>query len=97
MAKPKEATDSIFPEESVAPEAGKETPTDAPPPPEKQYRLYNVSGQTLYVVNVDGTITLSPGSYFDLPFSKISHHIKVMSTRGFLKLFEKEEEKNAHR
>jgi len=96
MAKPKEAADSIFPEESVPRETGKESLTDAPSPPEKQYRLYNVSGQTLYVVNSDGTLTLPPGTYCDLPLSKISHHIKLMATRGFLNLFEKEE-KNADR
>jgi len=96
MAKPKEAADSIFPGESALPEIGKEIPTDAPSPPEKQYRIYNVSGQTLYVLNADGTHCLPPGHYYDLPLSKVSHHVKLMATRGFINLFEKEE-KNADR
>ena len=95
MAKPKEATDSPF-DESVAPERDKETLPSTPPSPEKQYRLYNISGQTLYVVNADGTVALPPGSHYDLPLSKISHHIKLMAHRGFINLFEKEEQ-NAHR
>ena len=92
MATPNEATDSLF-SESVLPESGKETRSEIAPPPEKQYRLYNVSGQTLYVVNVDGTICLPPREHYDLPFLKISHHIKLMTRRGFITLFEKEEEK----
>ena len=95
MAKPKEATDSPS-NESVAPATGKGTLSPAPPLPEKQYRLYNISGQTLYVVNVEGTHPLPPGSHYDLPLSKISHHIKLMANRGFLNLFEKEEQ-NADR
>jgi hypothetical protein len=92
MASPKEAADSSFPE-SVAPETEPETLSNASSPPEKQYRLYNVSGQTLYVVNVDGTTPLPPREHYDLPLSKISHHIKLMARRGFITLFEKEEEK----
>lgn len=64
---------------------------NAEPPPEKQYRLYNTSGQTLYVVNSDGTHALRPREYYDLPFAKISYHIKLMVRRGFVGLFEKEE------
>ena len=92
MALAKEATDNPSPE-SVVPEAHKATLAKPEPPPEKQYRLYNVSGQTLYVVNVDGTICLPPREHYDLPFLKISHHIKLMARRGFITLFEKEEEK----
>ena len=77
MAPSKEATDSPSPQ-AVA-------------PPEKQYRLYNSSGQTLYVLNVDGTHCLPPGAHYDFPFTKLSHHIKLMAKRGFVKLFEKEE------
>ena len=87
MASPEEATDSPS-SEPVAPEIGKETLSNADSPPEKQYRLYNVSGQTLYVVNAEGTHCLPPRSHYDLAFSKISHHIKVMVKHGFLKLFE---------
>jgi hypothetical protein len=78
MADSYEATDSPSPE-------------PAAPPPEKWYRLYNTSGQTLYVVNSDGTRVLRPREFYDLPFAKISHHIKLMVRRGFLGLFEKEE------
>jgi hypothetical protein len=90
MASPKETTDSPSPE-SVVPEARKATLAKAEPPPEKQYRLYNVSGQTLYVVNVDGTICLPPREHYDLPSVKVSHHVKLMARRGFITLFEKEE------
>jgi hypothetical protein len=90
MASPKEAADSPFPE-SVAPETDKLPLADTPSPPEKEYRIYNVSGQTLYVVNPDGTICLPPGVHYDLPLSKIGHHVKLMTVRGFIKLFEKEE------
>ena len=91
MASPNEATDLPLPE-SVAPETDKLPLADATPPPEKQYRIYNVSGQTLYVVNIDGTVCLPPGVHYDLPLSKIGHHVKLMAVRGFIKLFEKEEE-----
>ena len=71
------------------------SPEPAAPPPEKekekQYRLYNTSGQTIYVVNAEGTVALRPREYYDLPFSKISHHVKLMVRRGFIRLFEKEE------
>ena len=68
-------------------------PIPAPePPPEKQYRIYNVSGQTLYVINADGTRALPPREHYDLPFTKISHHIKLMARRRFIRLYEKEEE-----
>ena len=92
MATPNEAKD--FPSSKpVFPEARKEipAPVTAAPPPEKQYRIYNTSGQTVYVVNSDGTHCLPPRAYYDLPFSKISHHIKLMARRGFIRLFEKGE------
>jgi hypothetical protein len=83
MAEPYEATD--FPSPEPVPVA--------PPEPEKEkwYRIYNTSGQTLYVVNSDGTHTLRPREFYDLPFAKISFHVKLMVRRGFLRLFEKEE------
>jgi hypothetical protein len=90
MSLPEEATDSSFPQ-PVAPETRKEATPKAEPPPEKQYRLYNTSGQTLYVVTSDGTRALRPREFYDLPFTKISHHIKLMARRGFIRLFEKEE------
>ena len=86
MATPDEIADNSLPE-FLTPAA----PANPEPPAEKQYRLYNVSGQTLYVVNAEGTHCLPPGTHYDLPFAKISHHIKLMATRGFIKLFEKEE------
>ena len=76
MADSYEASDSSSPEPAAS--------------PEKQYRIYNTSGQTLYVVNSEGTIALRPREFYDLPFSKISYHIKLMVRRGFLGLFEKE-------
>jgi len=86
MASSYEATDSPSPEPAA--HGGR---NNAAPPPEKQYRLYNTSGQTLYVVNSDGTHALRPREYYDLPFAKISYHIKLMVRRGFVGLFEKEE------
>jgi hypothetical protein len=87
MAEPYEATDSSS-LEPVAPEVR----NSDRPPAEKEYRLYNTSGQTLYVVNSDGTHALPPREYYDLPFTKLSHHIKLMARRGFITLFEKEKE-----
>jgi hypothetical protein len=80
MVEPNEATDFPSPE-----------PAAPPPEKEKQYRIYNTSGQTLYVVNSEGTRALRPREFYDLPFSKISFHTKLMVRRGFLRLFEKEE------
>jgi hypothetical protein len=90
MAPPKEAADSPSPK-PVLPEKGKEIPANPEPPLEKQYRVYNSSGQTLYVVNSEGTHALPPGEHYDLPFAKISYHLKLMARRGFIALYEKEE------
>jgi hypothetical protein len=85
-----EASDFPSPQ-SDAPETPKEAPVKPVPVPEKQYRIYNTSGQTLYVVNSDGTHCLPPRAYLDLPFSKISYHIKLMARHKFINLYEKEE------
>jgi hypothetical protein len=90
MATPDEIADNSLPKFFTPATLANANP-GPPAEKEKQYRLYNVSGQTLYVVNIDGTHCLPPGSHYDLPFAKISHHIKLMATRGFIKLFEKEE------
>ena len=89
MVEPNEATD--FPSPEPVHKTRKNAAAPSPPEKEKQYRLYNTSGQTLYVVNADGTRTLRPREFYDLPFSKISFHIKLMARRGFVRLFEKEE------
>src|ERR1700751_2902134 len=76
---------------SSAPETPKKSPVSFALAPEKQYRIYNVSGQTLYVVNSDGTHALPPRAHYDLPFSKVSFHIKLMARQKFINLYEKEE------
>lgn len=99
MDEPYEATDSPSPE-PAAPKARKEKEKkekereeekEEKEAREKEYRLYNTSGQTVYVVNSEGTHCLPPREFYDLPFSKISYHVKLMVRRGFLSLFEKEE------
>lgn len=65
-------------------------PKEEHPLPEKIYRVYNHSPQTVYIINADGTHTLLPRGHLDIPEAKISEHIKLMVRRGSVRLFERE-------
>ena len=69
------------------------SPESTQPEPEKMYRVFNHSDQTIYVINADGTHCLLPRAHLDIPETKISEHIKLMARRGAIRLFSHSEEK----